>query len=116
MQSATMPEKWEDIQWPEWVPEKVRQEIQRFWSGPGRGPREWMESAVRNHAPAFGSTATVLRMKPDLKVAFLREHYEVVPVRYVHAWNNIGRGIHPDGSYDVVSLGDPEEVITEYQK
>lgn len=116
IQRDTVPERWQDFQWPEWVPEKVQQEIEEFWGVPGRNPREWIDNAIRNKAPAFGSIAVVSRMKPDVKIAFSDEDYELYPVRYVHAWNNIGRGIYEDGSYTVVSLGFPGQVITEYQK
>lgn len=86
--------------WPEWVPAKVRAEVEEFWTRFGRsGGDAWRQNAESERAPQFGE---VVRLRS------LRDAYDAEPSgygRYVHAWNNIGRLVHDDGTFDYVSFG-----------
>jgi protein gp37 len=99
---ATCPATWDEFTWPEWVPERVREQIVSFW-GPAshRRPAEYLADVLCEkfntfqRPPAFGERVT-LRVREG----------EYVTGRYVHAWNNIGRVVRDDGSYEVVSFHD----------
>jgi len=86
------PASWADWTWPDWVPEKIRAEVERFWSEKyGRSPRDWVRDTHQQGAPAYGSTVTLADgFGPDAPP---------VTGRYVHAWNNIGRVVRDDGTY-----------------
>lgn len=98
MNDAPARRTWSEFAWPEWVPQKVRDQIEDFWSPPGRGPDEWEENARRpyNHAPTFGEHVRMRR-------ALGRPSEGFVVGRYVHAWNNIGRLVLEDGGFAYVS-------------
>lgn len=79
--------------WPEWVPAKIRDEIEHFHSWHD-GADGWRSSAIRNGAPDLGARVT-------LPLAG-RKGMQMVTGRHVHAWNNIGRLVSDDGSTHVV--------------
>jgi hypothetical protein len=96
---------WDDFVWPEWVPEKTRQEIIQFW-GPycKRTMLEWVDNAKNNRCPLFSTDITVHHVKAGIDVAFEDEHFEFInATHYVFAWNNIARIVHDDGRIEVVS-------------
>lgn len=81
------------IAWPDWVPGDVRKQVHDFWSCFGRTPRDYFQNYEQNLAPDFG-----------VEGRFRGSVGEWVEGRYVHAWNNMGRVILPDGSVRVVSI------------
>jgi hypothetical protein len=82
--------------WPEWVPEELCKSIENFWCHAlGRGPAQWRESARQSGAPELGEIATLRT---------LRSWSTFATGKYVHAWNNIGRIVHDDGSFSYVSV------------
>ena len=97
---------WSEYTWPDWVPEEVREQIERFhleeW---GRGPGSWMECAKNNKHPEMGTYHYVARWG-DKKIAY---------GRWVPAWNNIARLVRDDGTYICIStcdiLDDPQAFI-----
>ena len=96
----------EDWIWPEWVPEKVQREVENFWRKDlGRSSTQWLESARKNGAPEFGDI-TYLRTLGDWN--------KFATGRYVHAWNNIGRVVHDDGSFSYVSVHHLNDKDAEY--
>jgi hypothetical protein len=88
---------WADTVWPDWVPMRIRAQIEEFWGCWGRKPREWADNALATRAPGFGQVETL----PLLGQPFPTP----TTGRFVHCWNNIGRIVHEDGSWDYVSFG-----------
>ena len=88
-------ERWADFDWPDWVPLKVQKEIEEFWGCFGRSPKDWLKNWIEDYptVPYFGDVATR---------GVVADGEEYATGRYVHAWNNIGRIVLPDGSYRVV--------------
>jgi hypothetical protein len=85
------PGTWAEWAWPDWVPPKVREQVEAFWAdGYGCGPRAWLHDISDRGVPPFGAVVT------------LGNGFGVNPPpatgRYVHAWNNIGRLVLDDGS------------------
>ncbi len=90
---------WNEFCWPEWVLPEIKKQIEEFWlESWGRNPQKWSESAVREHAPAFG-----------LRVRMKNFKGELVCGNYIFAWNNIGRLVNDDGKLEYVGIG-PFEV------
>lgn len=88
---ADTPETWDAYEFPEWIPEPLRESIRQFWCEEwGRGPRAWLESAENenNHHPPLGALVECR--------AIGRE--ELHRGRWVPAWNNLGRCVKPDGT------------------
>lgn len=103
-------EKWSDYKWPKWVPQKVRAEIESFWSNSyGRDWREWLKSCCDdqyNAQPFLGATVRIRRPY----------HWKGRKVRvgkWIPAWNNMARIVLRDGSAHVISTCD---IITGEQK
>ena len=86
------PSTWSEVEWPEWVPEGVRDQIIQFWSEFGRGPRQWAENAAEPHTHPFGATLRTIKTQGGYPAPGLVG-------RWVHAWNNMGRLVLPDGSW-----------------
>lgn len=90
---------WASYAWPEWVPLEVRKQIEEFWSdSSNRGPDEWLRSTNDPYAGqgvALGTVGTF----------WIIGHRALVVGRYVHAWNNIGRAVLADGTFEYVSGG-----------
>jgi hypothetical protein len=83
---------WADWGWPEWVPIKVREQIEDFWRDSlGRGPEAWLRNSREQGAPVHGETVTL----PD----GFRSDAPMTTGRYVHAWNNVGRLVRDDGTF-----------------
>ena len=76
--------------WPDWVPSKVRAEVESFYVYHG-GRAGWLRSAERNGAAEFGSVVTM----PN----GFGPNAEQVTGRFVFAWNNIARLIMDDGTF-----------------
>lgn len=97
---GTPPPTWAQVEWPEWVPAPVRQQLAEFWSELwGRGPRGYQASirtAPYEDIPNFGARGRFHRVAS-------RDQW--VEGRYIHAWNNIGRVVLDDGTYECVSVG-----------
>lgn len=93
--SGVRPESWQGYEWPTWVPDKIREQVEAFWGVWGRTPRAWAKDAADNNAPALGDHVRLT----DLGVGV-----NWVEGRYVHAWNNIGRLVTDDGGVVCVSL------------
>lgn len=100
------PKTWAEFTWPDWVPGKLRGEIESFWAdGYGdRGPQGWAKNAAENHAPEFGSLATLCAL-----CAPTDQPESYVTGRYIHAWSNMGRIASPLGfdMFEYVSLHTP---------
>lgn len=86
------------FQWPEWVPQEVRGQIEDFWRYHNYD-QGWLASAAENQAPEMGSIVSLPKLSSDELCQ---------PGRFVFAWNNIGRVAHPDGTFDYVSFDLPE--------
>jgi hypothetical protein len=85
-------EQWE---WPDWVPPKVREQVESFYVHHG-GHAGWLRSAERNGAPALGSVVTLgdgFGPRP-----------QPVTGRFVFAWNNIARLVMDDGTFRYTSF------------
>jgi hypothetical protein len=85
---------WNDYEWPDWVPEEVRLEVEDFWGvAQGRSPDEWEENA-KLHRVELGKTVILplLSSRGD----------EFAQGRVVHAWNNIGRLVLESGEFRYV--------------
>lgn len=99
-----IPKTWEEFEWPPWVPEKVRNQVEDFHSSQQRhNPRHWHENATRSHvghAP-FGSYVSAVPVSKSVPVS----ESERVEGRWVPAWNNIGRVVEDDGEATVASTG-----------
>ncbi len=93
-----------DFEWPEWVPESVRKEIERSWSYYSRSVEQWKESARNNGAPEFGSIQSLLKLGPSDE--------QCVPGKFVYCWGNIGRVAHEDGSFDYVSFHRDNDILS----
>lgn len=108
MTEAVSALSWSEFQWEEWVPLDVRSQVMRFWSDERptyRSPKAWAENAKQNNAPKMGQRVRCQTLS--------REWDEG---RYVHAWNNIGRLVHEDGTFSYVGCQpfeclDPDEAI-----
>lgn len=83
------PAMWVEVQWPDWVPADVREQIEKFWNHHG-GPRGYEAGMATNYAdnPPFGHEGWFRSAGGD----------DLVHGRYVHAWNNIGRVVTDDGT------------------
>jgi hypothetical protein len=94
---------WGTFAWPDWVPQRTRREVEDFWSAElRRGPSQWAESARQNGVP--------VPVGAEVRAEVRDTPYALVG-RLVHAWNNIGRLILPDGSFAYCSYGYPWRVI-----
>jgi len=83
---------WNNFHWPEWVPEKIKKEIEEFHSDAwGRGPASWMEGAERNKSPLLGDRVRVHDFQGNLVIG-----------RFIYAWNNVGRLLSDDGQIECV--------------
>lgn len=90
---------WASYVWPEWVPLEVRKQVEEFWSDScGRGPDEWL----KNTADPYAGQGVTLGTRGTFWVI---GHRALVVGRYVHAWNNIGRAVLEDGTFEYVSGG-----------
>lgn len=94
-----------DFHWPEWVPETIQKEILRSYTYHHGHFSGWIESATRNAAPEFGSTVSLPKLASNALCA---------PGRFVFAWNNIGRVVHEDGTFDYVSFESAQDDILRY--
>lgn len=88
---------WTEYAWPDWVPEKVRAQIESFWGEKfHRGPQAWLRDTQEQGAPRFGARLT------------MNDGFGANPPqttgRYVHAWNNIGRLVRDDGTFAYTSF------------
>lgn len=83
---------WSDFRWPDWVPQKLRTQIEEFWCPEmKRGPKDWFES---NSIP-LGAFMTLRMLIGN----------EMVEGRFVHRWNNLAAIVQPSGVWYVVSAG-----------
>lgn len=89
-----VPATWTEFPWPDWVPQKTRDEIADFWSTKwGRGPKAYLQDCVHQNSPPFGAKFEYQWNKDA----------QPVRGRWVHAWNNMGRLIDDDGVPHVAS-------------
>lgn len=92
----TAPATWAAFNWPEWIPESVRQRLSEFWSEKhGRSPRAWMESFTYAYArhPVIGTEVTC---ESD-SLWGCRGSTEPIVGRWIPMWNNMGRVVGSDG-------------------
>ncbi|WP_043620424.1 phage Gp37/Gp68 family protein [Ensifer sp. ZNC0028] len=88
---------WDTFSWPQWVPEKVRKQVEDFWRTEyGRGPDAWLRSAIENGQHPMGTAGSYQRCTSK---------QELIEGRFIPAWNNIGRVVTEDGETQVVSHG-----------
>lgn len=102
------PEHWPDFAWPEWVPAKVRQKIESFWSWETykRTPRQWLDNAVQNCGGiALGSLVGVdnVTWKGSKTVRPYNDYRSYRTGRFVHAWSNMCLVVYDDGTFDYAS-------------
>lgn len=91
------PATWAEFNWPDWVPEKQRQQIAKFWSTDySRGPSEWLHSHVIQQVPATGAHETWAIDERGWALVD-KMATDGVRGRYLHLWNNIGCIITDDG-------------------
>lgn len=90
--ALNLPERWSDYDWPGWVPESVRNEIERFHSR----PQGWGYGQARayNYALPMGSHHVLCG-----------DSCHEFEGRYIHCWNNMGRIVTERGEVFVVSCG-----------
>lgn len=81
--------------WPDWVPAKVRAEIESFYVHHG-GPEGWRARARQEGAPKLGRIVTLGNGFGPCP--------QPVTGRFVFAWNNIARLVLDDGSYRYTSF------------
>ena len=94
------PATWAEWSWPDWVPDKVRAEIEGFWGADqGRSPRHWIRAMHKEAGtPPFGATV-LMNDEP---------HRRKVTGRFVYCWGNIGRLVlndDPNREYAYTSFG-----------
>lgn len=92
--------KWSEYEWPGWVPQRVRDQLEEFWREDwNRGPDAWLEDADlrREEEPQFGERV------------YMERHGTIYVGRWLHCWNNMGRLITDDGDDVVVSSFDRVE-------
>lgn len=85
---------WVEFTWPDWVPTKLRAQIEGFWSDSWqRGPDEWIRNAREpyNEGHPLG-TLVQRRIGASFRCG-----------RYVHRWNNMASVVFSDGTSEVVS-------------
>jgi hypothetical protein len=86
--------RWDEYQFPAWVPEAVCVKIRDFWREEwGRSPREWHEGATAeyNGHPPLGAVVEAESLT-NSGLPLLRG-------RWVPLWNNIGCVVADDGSH-----------------
>ena len=83
---------------------KVQVQVECFWGCFGRKPINWWQNGPEQKMPAFGQWVRMVTFQD-----------EIVYGRYVHAWNNIGRLVLPDGTFAYRAIGgrdwDAEELL-----
>lgn len=97
-----MKRKWSEYQWPSWVPQFVRDQVESFWSNEwGRDYIDWQKScaAAYNYQPPLGAMVHVNR-----RAGWRGRKVRVG--RWIPTWNNMGRILLCDGSCPVVSTCD----------
>lgn len=120
-----------DYKFPDWVPERVTEQIISFWGCFGRNYEDWLESSKHDemeasrHGPGpngFGhppNYATVEYIFRDytLSKKYNKDLYKIVEGRYIHAWNNIGRLVDEYGEVYYPSTCDRwVRILTEESK
>jgi protein gp37 len=95
-----IPATWEEMPWPDWVPDALRQQVAEFWAPDfgDRNPRTWIESAEQAGAPQFGSRVRLPAIPEGDAVG-----------RYVHAWSNMGRIIDDASIIHYVYIDHPAD-------
>lgn len=88
---------WGGFTWDDWVPQKVRDEIERFWGCWGRNPAKW-QADVRPGTPEYGSR--------------VRDSESFIEGRFIHCWNNMGRIVDDSGKSWACSTGSSGGVYT----
>lgn len=102
-ESASAPASWSEVVWPTWVPFKVREQIESFWSASyNRGPSDYEKSASSSYNGGCGRAENIPTFGEEVTLPG-RSTGEVVTGRWVHAWNNIGRLVSADGTVHCVS-------------
>ena len=101
--AQTMPVKWSEFCWPEWVTLEQRRQVENFWGESyGRGPGAWNKDNVAQHTPAFGA---IVGCDKNHWVCGADDPAAVARGKYMHAWNNIGRIFTGDGK--IVGVSSP---------
>jgi hypothetical protein len=93
MSEKPVPKKWDEYEFPDWIPEDVRRQLREFWNESwGRGPHEWIKSnsAHYNDHPALG-------IRVEAESLFGSGSTKLVG-RWIPMWNNIGRVLLDDGT------------------
>jgi hypothetical protein len=95
-----------DYEFEYWVCEPVRKQIRDFWGCFGRTHKDWLESETApynfNGYPKRGQRVMVLKQVDVLG----NKLYTAKTGRFIYCWNNIGRIIMDDGTWDMVSSCD----------
>jgi hypothetical protein len=109
-----------DYEFEAWVPEEIREQIRNFWGQMGRTHEDWFKNGTDDISdlcyhgpnpngfrnPPMGARAIYLQKDYALTKQTGQEVFKKVEGRYIHAWNNMGRLVHDDGTRTVVSSCD----------
>jgi len=89
--------------WEDWVPQSLRDEIEKFWGVDlSRSPLDREKSRDSHNAPPDGT-----------RVSYINDQDERLTGRYVHAFNNMGRIVGENGSVKVCCCSLKEFKIVE---
>ena len=110
------PETWEEWNslnlWPDWVPQRVRDLIEKFWVESFHGgPQEWLRDSICQRSAPCGAKMTHTDCLGKDKV---------VTGRFIHTWNNMCMLIDDQGEHNVAStpsrnIFDPGPPSSSYQ-
>lgn len=109
-----------EYEFEEWVPAELRRQIREFWGQMGRTHEDWIRSFCDEISDIcyHGPNPNGFRHPPNgARVIYLQKDYalskqagkdvfNLLTGRYIHAWSNMGRVVHNDGTYSVVSTCD----------
>lgn len=98
LKACETPETWDAVDFPVWIPEKLKQQIISFWSCFGRKPIDWIKDNRKN-TRKFGEMVDAtygIEYVDDVR------NTKRIKGRFVHAWNNMERVVVGD-EYFVVA-------------
>lgn len=82
---------WRTYNWPIWVPASVKVQVEDIWPS----PTEWERNSAAVNAPQLGEPISALATS------------ELIPGRYVHMRNTVGRIVTDLGQVLVIELDRP---------
>lgn len=84
---------WSKFEWPEWVPQEVREQIMGFWANEygGRGVKGYEANCLTQAPYKMGQNVNMKNFAGKM-----------VKGQFIHCWNNIGRVITKEGKIEYV--------------